>query len=99
MIKRLSDTLRDLDKLNQGEYNKYQLFSSKIDMARVYMLFLKKNRFKTVPAMYRVIKRLSDTLSDLDKLKQGEYSKYQLCRGVYFSVYSRPWGGSKQINI
>ena len=93
MIKRLSDTLRDLDKLNQGEYNKYQLFSSKIDMARVYMLFLKKNRFKTVPAMYRVIKRLSDTLSDLDKLKQGEYSKYQLCRGVYFSVYSRPWGG------
>ena len=41
--------------------------------------FSKTNRFKTVPAWYRVIKRLLDTLSDLDKLDQGEYSKYQLC--------------------
>ena len=41
--------------------------------------FSKTNRFKTVPAWYRVIKRLSDTLSDLNKLNQGEYSKYQLC--------------------
>ena len=28
----LLDTLSDLDKLNQGEYSKYQLCSSKIDM-------------------------------------------------------------------
>ena len=41
--------------------------------------FSKTNRFKTVPARYGVIKRLSDTLSDLDKLNQGEYSKYHLC--------------------
>ena len=41
MIKRLSDTLSDLDKLNQGEYSKYQLCSSKIDMAHVNMLFIK----------------------------------------------------------
>ena len=38
--------------------------------------FSKTNRFKTVPAWYRVIKRLSDTLCDHDKLNQG---KYQFC--------------------
>ena len=37
----LSDTHSDLDKLNQGEYSKYQLCSSKIDMTHVYMLFFK----------------------------------------------------------
>ena len=37
----LSDTLSDLDKLNQGEYSKYQLCASKIDMTPVYMLFFK----------------------------------------------------------
>ena len=34
----LSNTLSDLDKLNQGEY---QLSPSKIDMTHVYMLFSK----------------------------------------------------------
>ena len=38
--------------------------------------FLKTNQFKTVLAWYRVIKRLSDTLIDLEKLNYGEYSKY-----------------------
>ena len=37
----LLDTLSDLDKLNQGEYSKYQLCSSKFDMTDVYMLFFK----------------------------------------------------------
>ena len=37
----LSDTLSDLDKLNHGEYSKYQLCSSKIDMVDVYILFFK----------------------------------------------------------
>ena len=41
--------------------------------------FSKTNWFKTVPAWYRVIKMLSDTLSDLDKLNHGEFSKYHLC--------------------
>ena len=41
--------------------------------------FSKINRFKTVPAWNKVIKRLSDTLSILEKLNQGKYSKYQLC--------------------
>ena len=31
----LSDTLSDLDKLNYGELSKYQLCSSKIDIANV----------------------------------------------------------------
>ena len=31
----LSDTLSDLVKLNHGEYNKYQLCSSKIDMTSI----------------------------------------------------------------
>ena len=39
----------------------------------------KTNQFETVQAWYRVIKRLSDILSDLDKLNRGECSKYQLC--------------------
>ena len=38
----LSDTLSDLNKLNQGEFSKYQLSSSKIDMTHVYMLFFKE---------------------------------------------------------
>ena len=46
----LSDTLRDLDKLNQGEYSKYQLCSSKIDMTHVCMVFFKDKSIKTVPA-------------------------------------------------
>ena len=40
--------------------------------------FSKTNWFKTVPAWYRVIKMLLDTLSNLIKLKHGEFSKYQL---------------------
>ena len=35
----LSDTLIDLDKLNYGKNSKYQLWSSKIDMGHVYILF------------------------------------------------------------
>ena len=41
--------------------------------------FKKTNRFKTVPASYRVIKRLLDTLSELVKLNHEDYSMYQLC--------------------
>ena len=44
--------VRDLDKLNQGEYSKYQL--------------------------YRVIKRLPDTLSDLVKLNHLKFNKCNL---------------------
>ena len=40
--------------------------------------FLKTNRFKTVQEWYRVIKRLSDTLSDLVKLNHGEFRKYYI---------------------
>ena len=40
--------------------------------------FSKTNRFKTVPAWCRVIKRLSDTLSDLVKLNHGEFRKYYI---------------------
>ena len=36
---------------------------------------------KTIWMGPKVIWGLSDTLSDLDKLNQGEYSKYQLCSG------------------
>ena len=41
--------------------------------------FSKTNWFKTVPAWYRVIKMLLDTLSDLVKVNHGEFSKYHLC--------------------
>ena len=40
--------------------------------------FSKTNRFKKVPAGFRVIKMTLDTLSDLVKVNHGEYSKYQL---------------------
>ena len=56
----LLDTLSDLDKLNQGEYSKYQLCSSKFDMT-------KTNRFKIVSSCYRGIKRLLDILINLVK--------------------------------
>ena len=36
---------------------------------------------KTIWMGPKVIWGLSDTLSDLDRLNQGEYSKYQLCSG------------------
>ena len=49
-IKMLSDTLSDLVKLNYGEYSKYQLCSSKIDMTHVCMVFFKDKSIKTVPA-------------------------------------------------
>ena len=60
VIKRLWDTLNDLEKLNQGEYSKYQLCSSKFDMT-------KTNRFKIVSSCYRGIKRLLDILINLVK--------------------------------
>ena len=41
VIKMLSDTLSDLDKLNHGEFSKSQLWTSKFDMAHVYILFFK----------------------------------------------------------
>ena len=41
VIKRLSNTLSDLDKLNQGKYSKYQFCSSKLGMTHDYMLFFK----------------------------------------------------------
>ena len=44
-------------------------------MAHVYILFLKYKSIKNGP---RVIKILSGTHSHLDKLNQGEYSKYQI---------------------
>ena len=44
-------------------------------MAHVYILFLKDKSIKNGP---RVIKILSGTHSHLDKLNQGEYSKYQI---------------------
>ena len=65
----ISDTLSDLVKLNQGEYIKYQLCSSKFDMAHVYILFFKRKTDQ------KVIMVLLDTLSDLNKLNYGEYSK------------------------
>ena len=68
----LLHTLSDLDKLNYGEHSKYRLCSSKIYLTHVYMLFFKDNLFKTVPASYRLIKMLLDTLSDLVKLNHGE---------------------------
>ena len=77
LIKRLSDTLSDLEKLNQGEYSKYQLCSSNIDMTHVYMLFKKKIDLKQ-SQRDRLIKRLSDTLSNLVKLNHGEFRKYHL---------------------
>ena len=40
-IKMLSDTLSDLVKINHGEYSKYQLCFSKIDVTHIYMLFFK----------------------------------------------------------
>ena len=71
MIKRLSDTLSDLDKLNQGEFSKYNLSPSKIDMAHVYILFFIDKWIQNGPKLIMV---LSHTLSDLDKLNQDEYS-------------------------
>ena len=41
--------------------------------------FSKTIWFKTVPAWYRVIKMLSDTLIDLVEVNHGEFSKYHLC--------------------
>ena len=77
--KTILDTLTDLDKLNYGEYSKYQLCSSKIDMALAHVdilkcedksmfirYFAKTNGFKTVPAWRGVIKiGWSDTFSNL----------------------------------
>ena len=74
----LSDTLSNLDKLNHGELSKYQLIHKKITRRMFIYYISKTNRFKTVSARYNVVKMLSDTLSDLDKLNHGEFSKYQL---------------------
>ena len=41
------DTLRDLNKLNNCEYSKYQLYSSKIDMV-MFICDQKKNRIQVV---------------------------------------------------
>ena len=38
----LSETLSNLEKLNQCEYSKYQLCLSKFDMAHVYILYFKE---------------------------------------------------------
>ena len=38
VIMMLSDTLSNLDKLDQAEYSKYKLCSSKFYMAHVYVL-------------------------------------------------------------
>ena len=70
-------TLSNLVKLNHGEFNKYQLCPSKIDMTQVvYILFFIDKSIYIGP---KVIMVLSDTLSDLNKLNYGEYIKYQLC--------------------
>ena len=45
-------------------------------MAHVYILFFKEKSSKNGR---NVIIVLSDTLSAIDKLNYGEYSKYQLC--------------------
>ena len=37
----LSDTFSDLFKVNHGEFSKYHLCPSKIDMLHVYILFYK----------------------------------------------------------
>ena len=121
MIRRLKDTLNNLYKLNHGKYGKYQLCSSKIDMAyddtlsfeekwikngpRCYQTlsatstrkttvsttstsyiyqketswmfiyyFSNLNRFKMVTEWSRVIKVLSNTFSDLNKLNHVESS-------------------------
>ena len=39
VIRRLSNSLSDLDKLNHGEYSKYYLYSYKTDVAHIYLLF------------------------------------------------------------
>ena len=48
---------------------------------------------KTIWIGPKVIWGLSDTLSDLDKLNLGEYSKYQLCSSIIdmFYVYRATW--------
>ena len=51
-------------------------FHQKLTWHLFICYFSKTNRFKSVPAWYRLIKSLSDTLSDLDKLNYGEYSNY-----------------------
>ena len=76
VIKRLTDTLSDLVKLNHGELSKYLWCPSKIDMAHIYKLFFKD---KSIQNGSKVILEILDTLSDLDKLNYTEYSKYQLC--------------------
>ena len=74
----------------------------------MFICYLSKtNRFKTVPAWYRVIKMLSDMLSELVKLNHGEFSKYHLCPPkidmahvylLFFKVKSI-WNGSKVIMV
>ena len=64
----LSDTHSDLDMLNQGEYSKYKLTSSKIEMTLAYMIFFKDKSIYNVQAWYKLIMMLWDTLSDLNKL-------------------------------
>ena len=76
MIKRLSDALSSLVKLNHGEFSKYNLSPSKVDMAHVYIPFFKDKWIQNCPKLIMV---LLDTLSDLYELNQGKYSKYQLC--------------------
>ena len=61
MIKRLTDTLSDLVKLNHGEFSKYNLNPSKIDKAHVYILLFKDKWIQNGP---KVILVLLDTLSE-----------------------------------
>ena len=64
MIKRLSDTLSDLVKLIHGEFNKYNLSPSKINI-----IFFKDKWIQNGP---KVIMVLSDTLSNINKLNYGK---------------------------
>ena len=48
-------------------------------MAHVYILFFEDESIQKGP---KVIIVLSVTLSDLDKLNYGEYSKYRLCTSI-----------------
>ena len=62
----LSDTLSETQQ-TQLASTASTLCSLKIDRTHAYMLFFKD---KSIPALYRMIKIVSDTLSDLVKYQQ-----------------------------
>ena len=74
----LSDTLSNY-KLNQGEYSKYQVCSSKFGMAHVYILFLKDNLILNGPSMIQGDQDALGHPQRLRKINHGEFSKYHLC--------------------